>query len=30
MAKAFAEDPSACIRSGYPIVTIVTPVLERR
>ena len=30
MAKAFVKDPGACIRAGYPIVTIVTPVLERR
>ena len=30
MAKAFVKDPGACIRAGHPIVTIVTPVLERR
>ena len=30
MAKAFVKDMGACIRVGYPIVTIVTPVLERR
>ena len=30
MAKAFVKDLGACIRAGYPIVTIVTPVLERR
>ena len=30
MAKAFVKDTGACIRAGYPIVTIVTPVLERR
>ncbi|HEX7498706.1 MAG TPA: hypothetical protein VF524_00215 [Polyangia bacterium] len=30
MAKAFVKDLDACSRTGYPIVTIVTPVLERR
>lgn len=30
MAKAFVKDLGACIRAGYPIVTIVTPALERR
>ena len=30
MAKAFVKDLGAYIRAGYPIVTIVTPVLERR
>ncbi len=30
MAKVFVKDLSACIRTGYPIGTIVTPVLERR
>jgi len=30
MAKAIVKNPGACIRAGYPIVTIVTPVLERR
>ena len=30
MAKAFVKDPGAYIHAGYPIVTIVTPVLERR
>ncbi|MDO8463853.1 MAG: hypothetical protein Q7S46_01165, partial [Gallionella sp.] len=30
LAKALVKDLGACIRAGYPIVTIVTPVLERR
>ena len=30
MAKAFVKDLGAYIRAGYRIVTIVTPVLERR
>jgi hypothetical protein len=30
MAKAFVKDLGACVGAGYPIVSIVTPVLERR
>lgn len=30
MAKALVKDLGTRIRAGYPIVTIVTPVLERR
>lgn len=30
MAKVFVQELGACIRAGYPIVTIVTQVLERR